>query len=153
MWFNPDLKKKSLIDDLSALKNVRNQLRTLWILEKDDLIRKWRKKLGVNSSTSIKEFILLDHKRRLRLIEEAKEFIENIKEEIRKQQEVDRILECENDYEILGLEEHYATLIELKKNFRELAKKYHPDVGGDSKLFISINGAYKRLIKEIEQDK
>lgn len=33
----------------------------------------------------------------------------------------------------------------IKKKFRELAKKYHPDTGGDSKKFIELMENYKKL--------
>ena len=33
----------------------------------------------------------------------------------------------------------------IKKKFRELAKEYHPDAGGDSKKFIELMNAYKQL--------
>jgi preprotein translocase subunit Sec63 len=35
---------------------------------------------------------------------------------------------------------------EIKKKFRELAKKYHPDTGGDSLKFIELMENYKKLM-------
>lgn len=35
---------------------------------------------------------------------------------------------------------------EVKKKFRELAKKHHPDLGGDSGKFIEIFHTYQKLI-------
>lgn len=34
----------------------------------------------------------------------------------------------------------------IKKRFRELAKKYHPDTGGDSMKFIELMENYKKLV-------
>jgi len=34
----------------------------------------------------------------------------------------------------------------VKKRFRELAKIYHPDVGGDAVKFIELMTLYRRLI-------
>jgi hypothetical protein len=34
----------------------------------------------------------------------------------------------------------------IKKRFRELAKKYHPDTGGDSARFIELMESYKKLV-------
>lgn len=38
-----------------------------------------------------------------------------------------------------------ADIAELKKKFRELAKQYHPDNGGDSDKFMDIIEKYKNL--------
>jgi curved DNA-binding protein CbpA len=35
---------------------------------------------------------------------------------------------------------------DIKKKFRELAKKYHPDAGGDAAMFIELMDDYKKLI-------
>jgi hypothetical protein len=40
-----------------------------------------------------------------------------------------------------------AGLQEIKKRFRELAKKYHPDLGGDSAQFIELVEIYERLME------
>lgn len=45
---------------------------------------------------------------------------------------------------MLGLSEG-ATIEDIKKRFRELALKYHPDKGGDSEKFMEILDAYKKL--------
>lgn len=38
-----------------------------------------------------------------------------------------------------------ADIAELKRKFRELAKRYHPDNGGDSDKFMEIIEKYKNL--------
>lgn len=38
-----------------------------------------------------------------------------------------------------------ATSEDVKKRFRELARKYHPDTGGDSSQFIALMDVYNRL--------
>ncbi len=39
---------------------------------------------------------------------------------------------------------------DIKKQYRYLAKKYHPDLGGDPSQMEAVNGAYKLLIDYIE---
>ncbi|WIV12691.1 J domain-containing protein [Proteiniborus sp. MB09-C3] len=41
-----------------------------------------------------------------------------------------------------------VTIDDIKKKFRELAKKYHPDHGGDSDKMVEIINAYHKLINK-----
>ena len=49
--------------------------------------------------------------------------------------------------ELMGLPPH-AGSDDIKKRFRELAKKYHPDTGGDSQSFIELVDVYNRLTRK-----
>jgi hypothetical protein len=60
--------------------------------------------------------------------------------------------EFENYYQILGLPD-FASIEEVKKAFRELAQKYHPDRGGDPEKFKKILKAYKVLSNSEEKEK
>ena len=52
----------------------------------------------------------------------------------------------EDDYRLLGLNPD-CSIDEITTRYRELAKKHHPDVGGDAKAFIDISDAYENLMK------
>jgi len=49
-----------------------------------------------------------------------------------------------NPYDLLGLEKD-CTDEDITKSFRNLSKTHHPDVGGDSEVFIQINIAVSVL--------
>lgn len=51
---------------------------------------------------------------------------------------------AKNYYEVLGVEKK-ATKEDIKKAFRKLAQKYHPDKGGDEAKFKEITEAYSVL--------
>ncbi len=49
-----------------------------------------------------------------------------------------------NYYDILGVKKD-ASAAEIKKAFRKLARKHHPDAGGDEEKFKELNSAYEVL--------
>ena len=60
------------------------------------------------------------------------------------------IEEIENALEVLGLPK-LITKADIKKRYRFLAQKHHPDKGGDANQMEKINQAYKLLIKYIDE--
>ena len=50
-------------------------------------------------------------------------------------------------YETLGVQRD-ATEQDIKKAYRKLASKHHPDKGGDEERFKQINESYKLLLKK-----
>ncbi|MCB4774780.1 MAG: J domain-containing protein [Sulfurovum sp.] len=44
----------------------------------------------------------------------------------------------------------FITQKDLKKQYHFLARKYHPDLGGDAEKMEVLNNAYKILIRYIE---
>ena len=56
------------------------------------------------------------------------------------------IVERQQALAVLGLPSD-ATRQEIKSRYRELAKKYHPDRGGDQKEMRRIIAAYQLLMK------
>ncbi len=55
----------------------------------------------------------------------------------------------EEALEILELPK-FITKEDIKNQYRFLAKKYHPDVGGDAQKMEQLNHAYQLLMKYIE---
>lgn len=45
------------------------------------------------------------------------------------------------------LNKEYETIADIKKHFRELSKKYHPDKGGTDEQFRELYNEYEYLIK------
>jgi len=56
-----------------------------------------------------------------------------------------------NPHDTLGVN-HNADEAEIKRAYRKLAKKHHPDSGGDSNRFIAIRQAYEALHTPIEKE-
>ncbi len=57
-----------------------------------------------------------------------------------------------NFYEILGVPKN-ATENDIKKAYRSLAKKHHPDKGGDEEEFKKITQAYETLVNPESKEK
>lgn len=50
-----------------------------------------------------------------------------------------------NPYKVLGVSSDIS-ISELKKVYRNLCRKYHPDNGGDATKFADINKAYDMIL-------
>lgn len=89
------------------------------------------------------EFEKSEQERRKRMEEEAKKRRE---EEARRNRRPTKEQEIQNAMKILGLKPGF-TKAELRSRRKELAKRYHPDVGGSPEVFKRINAAYDTLEK------
>ena len=58
---------------------------------------------------------------------------------------------CRSYYEILGVPKS-ASSKDIKKAYRKLALKHHPDKGGDEEVFKEISKAYEVLGDEVQRD-
>ena len=56
-----------------------------------------------------------------------------------------------NLYEELGLKKN-ATKSEIKSSYRSLAKKHHPDAGGEKERFLAIQNAWETLNAPIKKN-
>lgn len=50
------------------------------------------------------------------------------------------------EYSLLHLQTE-ASLAEVRTKYRELAKRYHPDVGGQHTDFLALRQAYERVVE------
>ena len=57
----------------------------------------------------------------------------------------------EDPYKILGVSEN-APFAEIKAAYRNLAKKYHPDAGGDEEKILALNAAWENLRDSINRE-
>lgn len=53
---------------------------------------------------------------------------------------------AQNAYTILGLEPH-TTIAQVRKRYRHLASRYHPDKGGTAEEFMQVREAYEIIMK------
>ena len=63
---------------------------------------------------------------------------------------IDPKVEMQKALDILGLPQ-LITREDVKNQYRFLAKKNHPDLGGDAEKMEQINAAYQLLIQYIEE--
>jgi len=56
-----------------------------------------------------------------------------------------------NHYEVLGIEKT-ATPAAIKKAYKRMAKKHHPDKGGDSQQMVLVNKAYDTLMDPAKRE-
>jgi len=139
--------KKYSPEDRLRLRELRFEIRKIWYPPRDDEIKQWRRRVGINSSLGILEFTLLTREEKEIFFRNAKKFIKEIEKEsiyyfyrVSKQQKI----KPEDEYDILGLKPD-ADLIKVKKQYRQLVLKHHPDHGGNPEKFIKINLAYKKI--------
>ena len=64
---------------------------------------------------------------------------------------MEKISELPNYYEVFKIEKSSST-VDIKKAFRRMALKYHPDKGGDAEKMKLLNEAY-RVLMDPEQRK
>lgn len=80
--------------------------------------------------------------------EYAKQYSEKKKEE----KSADDIIRTRTEtfpkcYKTLGFSKRPESPDEIKKKYRDLAKKLHPDLGGSEDFFVQLNKAYKEALE------
>ena len=59
------------------------------------------------------------------------------------------LMELEKALKILDIPP-FVTKSDIKKRYKELASKYHPDKGSDINKMVQINSAYKTIMEYID---
>lgn len=57
-----------------------------------------------------------------------------------------------NCFLVLGFHAWPESQQEIKTHFRELAKQYHPDAGGDTRKFQEISAAYEEAMRLLQKN-
>ncbi|RKY86933.1 hypothetical protein DRQ09_05310 [candidate division KSB1 bacterium] len=136
------------MEDRTRLRELRFQIRKLWYPPRENEIKEWRRKVGINSSTGISEFAKISRKDKNLFFENAREFIEEIeKQSIYYYREISKNIYIpeENIFGILNVSPD-ANIDTIKKHYRHLVLKHHPDKGGKPEDFIKITEAYRKIL-------
>ncbi len=130
--------KKFSPEDRIRLRELRMELRALWLPEREKEIKAWRQKVGINSKGELINFANLSRKQKQVFFQQANQFIYRIKSEAEKKlySTLKSFGESRADCcKILGIEEN-KNLSEIKKKYRKLVLIHHPDHGGNSEFSL-----------------
>ncbi|AYP68309.1 chaperone protein [Bacillus phage vB_BcoS-136] len=105
-------------------------------MERERLRREFEEKLRREREEFRRKFEEYERKRRER----------RQREQEREKQRYGALNKLIESYRILGLNQD-ATAKEVKSAYRRLAKKHHPDVGGNEKQFIKLKEAYDFIVE------
>ena len=145
--------KKFSPEDRIRIRELRVKLRQLWFPEKKKEINLWRRKFGINAKGEISDFVHFSREQKEKFFQEAERFIYIIQSGmIRSFRDADGSFHKtrESCCEVLGLSSN-AQRSEIKKKFRTMVQKCHPDRGGDPGDFIRIYEAYTYLMHQISE--
>lgn len=137
-----DFFKSFLFEKVETKIGGREFLWKLMYFETTSRIHKFK-----NSTVTKEEKILQESRRKV-----AREKYEKENAEFRKKHGnifgnfFGGIFDIDKHYKTLEIEKG-ATQQEIKKAYRNMSKKYHPDVGGTNEKFNEINTAYRALYK------
>jgi preprotein translocase subunit Sec63 len=139
-----DLKRK-----LRELKKLEKQLRCKCFAQVKEEELTWNEFFSTKENMDVKYpfniLVEMDHESRSKIFEE---YFYNIYYQIYKKNPfiINNIYNPEL-LSIMGLSIN-ADITEIKKRFKELSKKYHPDHGGDKEKMIELLETYNKLIDE-----
>ena len=139
--------KKFSPEDRIRIRELRVEIRGLWLPEREREIKEWRRRVGINAVGELAYFSSLSRKQKQEFFERAYEFIDEIRNETREKfKSVFRTFQKTKEYcyQILGVKEDSEPQ-EIRKRYRMLVLVHHPDHGGEPETFIRIHEAYKYL--------
>ncbi|MFC1557396.1 DnaJ domain-containing protein [candidate division KSB1 bacterium] len=139
--------KKFSLEDRERLRELRKRLRQLWFPPMEKEINEWRRRSGVNSSRGLREFAQLSREEKVRFFADAHVFIrliENASSEWYRRKFSLKEGSLERAYRALHLDTD-APFGKVRKQYRHLVLKSHPDRGGRPQEFVEIVSAYRLI--------